>query len=156
MFNIHISPIQDQFLVLIRGITPKIYVSELCPLSYNCTLSEWASILSLVLIPFILFEKWATLKVFAQRRRRQQQQQSSNHNISTFSSKQNKLKIIPNINEPSRKKTCILCQNIWQRLNCNGKLKKKTAALNCHEKQITRAEKVNTLSYQGKYLIKRH
>ena len=33
-----------------RGITPKLLLSELCPLSCHCTMSWWASIPSLVLI----------------------------------------------------------------------------------------------------------
>ena len=40
----------------------KLKLSGLSPLSYNCTLSWWASISSFVLIPQVLFEKWATLK----------------------------------------------------------------------------------------------
>ena len=38
----------------------QLQLSELCPLS--CNLSWWASIPSLMLIPSMLFKKWATLK----------------------------------------------------------------------------------------------
>ena len=70
-----------------RGITPKLQLSELCPLSCHCILSWWASIPSLVLT---LSNFWVMgyIKVFARRRRWQWPRRSSDHNSSTFSSKQ--------------------------------------------------------------------
>ena len=55
-------------------------LSFICPLLCNCTLSLWASIPSLLLIPIInTFWEMVYIKVFAWQRRR-----SSDNNISTF------------------------------------------------------------------------